>query len=75
MRGARHCARCGVGANVEAVELRPSWATLEAICLRCYLGLVPLRAGDVGAGLTHPYGRVPYIAPAGDRPGEIKWTG
>jgi hypothetical protein len=56
------CARCGV----EGVELRRSWATLEPICLRCYLGLVPLRPGDVGAGLMHPTGRWYYIAEAGE---------
>jgi hypothetical protein len=66
MRGAKRCARCGVGANVEGVELRPSWATLEPICLRCYLGLVPLRPGDVFAGQTDRYGRVYYIAPVPD---------
>jgi hypothetical protein len=59
MRGAEHCARCGI----EGVELQPSWATLEPICRRCYLGLVPLRPGDVAAGLTDQYGRVYFIAP------------
>jgi hypothetical protein len=53
------CARCGV----EGVELGLSWATLEPICRRCDQGLPPLRPGDVGAGLTHPYGRVYFIAP------------
>jgi recombinational DNA repair protein (RecF pathway) len=52
MRGANHCARCGA----KGVELQLSWVTMEPICLRCYLGLVPLRPGDLGAGLTHPTG-------------------
>jgi hypothetical protein len=74
MRGAKHCARCGVDANTEGVELEPSRITLEPICRRCYLGLVPLWPGAVGAGLTDPYGRVYYIAPAGRDVKEIRWT-
>lgn len=59
MRGAKQCARC----HAEGVDLQLSWVTMEPICQRCYHGRVPLRPGDVGAGLTHPCGRWYYIAP------------
>jgi hypothetical protein len=58
MRAAEHCARCGA----EGVELQLSWVTMQSICQRCYLGLVPLRPGDVGAGLSHPCGRWYFTA-------------